>query len=151
MTDLYSGDTICILSTLDFICDLATKHHAPPITTFDQPLYWEAAEIITDAPEGSHLKNIVLMLGCWHTFMNLIGAIGTFNLTDGTGLTDISEVVYGQNAVHYMMTGKSVQKAFHGHLLGWTDVSITALYQVYLRIIQSLSCQWTKQGRCTHP
>ncbi len=78
------------------------------------------------------------MLGCCHTFMNLIGAIGTFSLTDGTGVTDINEVVYGQNAVHHMMTGKSAQKAFRGHLLGWTDVSITALCQTYLRIIQSL-------------
>ncbi len=117
MTGLYSGDKTCILSTLNFICDLATKHHAPPIITFNQPLYWKAAEIITDAPEGSHLKTIVLMLGCCHTLMNLSGAIGTFNLTNGTGLTDINEVVYGQNVVHHMMTGKSVQNAFRGHLL----------------------------------
>ncbi|KAG7178151.1 hypothetical protein Hamer_G003931 [Homarus americanus] len=82
MIDLYSGDKTCILSTLDFVCDLATKHHAPPIITFDQPLYWKAAEIIMDAPQSSHLKSIVLMLGCFHTFMNLLGAIGT--LMEGT-------------------------------------------------------------------
>lgn len=115
MIDLYSGDKTCILSTLDFVCNLAAKHHAPPIITFDQPLYWKAAEIITDAPKGSHLKNTVLMLGTFHTFMNLLGAIGT--LMEGTGLTDIMEVVYGENAVHHMMTGKSVQRAFRGHLL----------------------------------
>lgn len=33
--DLYSGDKTCILSTLDFIGDLALKHHGPPIITFD--------------------------------------------------------------------------------------------------------------------
>lgn len=115
MIDLYSGDKTCILSTLDFICDLAIKHNAPPIITFDQPLYWKAAEIIMDAPQSSPLKSIVLMLGGFHTFMNLLGAIGT--LMEGTGLRNIMEVVYGSNAVQHMMTGKSVQRAFRGHLL----------------------------------
>ena len=51
MIGLYSGDKTCILSTLDFVCDLAIKHNAPPIITLDQALYWKAAEIILDAPE----------------------------------------------------------------------------------------------------
>ena len=34
----------------------------------------------------------------------------------GTGLKDIL-VVYGENAVVHMMTGKSVQRSFRGHLL----------------------------------
>ena len=55
------------------------------------------------------------MLGCFHTFMNLLGAIGT--LMEGTGLRNIIEVIYGENAVQHMMTGKSVQRAFRGHLL----------------------------------
>lgn len=114
MIDLYSGDKKCILSTLYFVCDLAIKHNAPPIITFDQPLYWKAAEIIMDAPQSSPLKSIVLMLGGFHTFMNLLGAIGT--LMKGTGLRNIMEVVYGSNAVQHM-TGKSVQRAFRGHLL----------------------------------
>ena len=115
MIDLYSAEKTCILSTLDFVCDLAIKHKAPTIITFDQPLYWKAAEIIMDAPQSSPLKSIVLMLGGFHTFMNLLGAIGT--LMEGTGLRNIMEVVYGSNAVQHMMTGKSVQRAFRGHLL----------------------------------
>ena len=91
------------------------KHNFPPIITFDQPLYWKAAEIIVDAPQNSDLKRIVLMLGCFHTFMNLLGAIGT--LMEGSGIRKILEVVYGSNAVHHIMTGKSVQRAFRGHLL----------------------------------
>ena len=95
MIDMYSGDKTCILSTLEFICGLASKHHLAPVVTFDQPLYWKAAEIILDSPQCSHLKSIVLLLGGFHTFMNLLGAIGT--LMDGTGLRpkDILEVVYG--------------------------------------------------------
>ena len=36
--------------------------------------------------------------------MNLLGAIGT--LMEGTGLKNILETVYGENAVVHMMTGK---------------------------------------------
>ena len=115
MIDMYSGDKTCILSTLEFLCGLASKHHLVPVVTFDQPLYWKATEIILDSPPDNHLKSIVLLLGGFHTFMNLLGAIGT--LMDGTGLKDILGVVYGENSVTHMMTGKSVQRAFRGHLL----------------------------------
>ena len=47
--------------------------------------------------------------------MNLLGAIGM--LMDGSGLTDIVETIYGENAVVHMMSGKAVQRSFHGHLL----------------------------------
>ena len=115
MIDLYSGDKTCILSTLNFIYNLASKHNISPVITFDQPLYWKAAEIILDEPQNSPLKGVILLLGCFHTFMNLLGAIGT--LMKGTGLTNILESVYGENTVVHMMTGKAVQRAFRGHLL----------------------------------
>ena len=115
MIDMYSGNKTCIVSTLEYIYKLAAKHKVIAIITFDQPLYWKAAEIILDEPQTSQLKNIVLMLGSFHTFMNLLGAIGT--LMQGTGLQNILELVYGENAVVHMMTGKSVQRAFRGHLL----------------------------------
>ena len=85
------------------------KYHVVPIITFDQPLYWKAAELIIDAPQNN-LKKILLMLGCFHTFMNLLGAIGTL-------IQSNLEVVYGANAVVHMMTGKSVQRSYRGHLL----------------------------------
>ena len=115
MIDMYSGDKTCILSTLEFLCRLAYKHHLDPVVTFDQPLYWKAQEIVLDSPPGSHLKSIVLLLGGFHTFMNLLGAIGT--LMEGTGLKEILRTVYGDNSVAHMLTGKSVQRAFRGHLL----------------------------------
>ena len=115
MLDMYSGDRTCILSTLEFLCGLASKHHLEPVITFDQPLYWKAAEIIQDSPSNSHLKSIVLLLGCFHTLMNLLGAIGT--LMEDTGLAEILGSVYGENAISHMMTGKSAQRAFRGHLL----------------------------------
>ena len=54
------------------------------------------------------------MLGCFHTLMNLLGAIGT--LMEGTGLKNILEIVYGEIAVVHMMTGKAVQRALRGNL-----------------------------------
>jgi hypothetical protein len=55
------------------------------------------------------------MMGSFHAFMNFLGAVGT--LMAGTGLSDVLEEVYGENAVVHMMSGKSVQRAFRGHLL----------------------------------
>ena len=115
MIDLCSGDKTCILSTLDYVCNLTSKHNMPPIISFDQLLYWKAAEIIVDVPENSSLKTIFLILGCFHTFMNLLGAIET--LMEVSGLRSILEVVYGGKTVQHMMTGKSVRRAFWGHLL----------------------------------
>ena len=115
MIDLHSGDKTCILSTLEYLHDLATRHNIPAVITFDQPLFWKASEIINNAPTHSHLKEIVLMLGSFHTFMNLLGAIGT--IMEGTGIRSILEVIFGENAVAHMLTGKSVQRAFRGHLL----------------------------------
>lgn len=115
MIDMYSGDKTCILSTLEFLYSVASEHHFIPVVTFDQPLFWKASNIISDSPPGSHLRNIVLLLGNFHTFMNLLITIGT--LMNGTGLKEILEVVYGENAVCHMLSGKSVQRAFRGHLL----------------------------------
>lgn len=47
--------------------------------------------------------------------MNFLGAIGT--LMESKGLKDILEIVYGENTLTHIITGKSVQKAFRGHLL----------------------------------
>ena len=115
MIDMYPGDPTCILSTLTYICDLAARHSISPIVTFDQPLFFKASEIIYNSPEWSPLKNITLMLGSFHTLMNVLGAIGT--LMQGSGLIDILETVYGDNAVKHMMGGKAVQRALRGHLL----------------------------------
>ena len=55
------------------------------------------------------------MLGSFQTLMNVLGAIGT--LMQGTGLANIFEEIFGENAVKLIMTEESVQRAFRGHLL----------------------------------
>ncbi|KAJ8042475.1 hypothetical protein HOLleu_13540 [Holothuria leucospilota] len=116
MIDMYPGDKTCILSTLEFISNLATKHHVPPVVTFDQPLYWKAAaEIISASPENSRLKEFILILGTFYTLMNLLGATDT--LMNGTGPKNILEVVYGETAVVYTMTVNLVKE--QSVVIGW--------------------------------
>ena len=86
MIDMYPGDKTCIYSTLEYICKLASKYDLPPIVTFDQPLFWKASEIINEIPENNPIRH-VLLLGSFHTFINLLGAIGT--LMHGSGLKEI--------------------------------------------------------------
>ena len=84
--DLYPGDKTCILSTL--ICKLANKQSITPVVTFDQPLFWKASEVQYEVSDRFSIQDVVLLLGSFHTFMNLLGAIGT--LMDSSGLTDTS-------------------------------------------------------------
>lgn len=72
----------------------------------------QASEIIKAAPQDSHLRNIVLVHGSFHTFMNLLGGIST--LMDEAGLKSILEEVY---ALEDMLNGKAVARASRGHLL----------------------------------
>ena len=53
------------------------------------------------------------MLGPFHTFMNLLGAIGT--LMSGSGLSNILQQVFAENAVVHVLSGKAVSCAFRGH------------------------------------
>ena len=68
--------------------------------------------LLKSSPQDSHLIGIVLMLPYTH---ELAGGIGT--LMEGTGLKNILETVYGENAVVYRMTTKSFHRALRGHLL----------------------------------
>ena len=109
------SNVTCIPSTLVFLSQLADKHSLPPIITFDQSLFWNASDILQSSNESSSRRNIVLMLDRFHTFMNILGAIET--LMEGSGLREILQEVYGENAVYHMTTGKSTSTALRGHLL----------------------------------
>ena len=77
------------------------------IITFDQPLFWKASEIVNAVTDDCPIRDVILLLCTIHTFTNVLGAIGT--LMDVTGLKEIMETVYGENAVIHMMSGKAVQ------------------------------------------
>ena len=107
MIDMYTGDITCISCTLEYITNIASKYSFPPVVTFDQPLYWKAPELQQDFPEDSPVKGVVLLLGSIYAFMNFMGAIRM--LTDGSGLKDILQTIYGEIATVHMITGKAVQ------------------------------------------
>ena len=67
----------------------------PTIIIFDQLLFWKASEIVNAIPDDNPIRNVVSLLGSFHTFMNLLGAIGT--LMDGSGLKAIQDRVTGEN------------------------------------------------------
>ena len=115
MIDLNPGDISCIYSTLLFVCDHAKCYNATPIITFDQPLWWKALTIIENEPEDSELHGIVLRLGGFHSLMSFLGAIG--HIMAGSGLRRCLELIYAENTVTHMMTGKVYDRAFRGHLL----------------------------------
>ena len=77
------GDKTCILSTLDYPCSLSSKHNMSTIITFDLLLLWKVSEIVNPVTDDSPIRDVILLLGTLHTFMNVLGAIGT--LMDGTG------------------------------------------------------------------
>ena len=105
----------CTFSTLKYLLKFAQNNNVQPINTFDQPLFWEASTIIQASSIGDELREIVLMLGPFHTFMNLLGAIGT--LMSGSGLSNILQQVFAENAVVHVLSGKAVSRAFRGHLI----------------------------------
>ena len=142
--DLYPGDMSCIYSTLSFLSTFGEKYKKPSIITFDQPLYWKANKIVTGSSE-LHIQKIVLLLGSFHTVMNLLGCAGT--LMEGSGLSDILGEIYGENAVVHMLTGKAYSRALRDHIIidhalskllidKVDDASVGELGNIYDEVIQ---------------
>ena len=101
MIYLDPGNMSCVHSTLKFICEHAARYNVTPIITFDQPLWWKSLQVI----EG------------------FIGSIG--HLMVGSGLQELLETIYADNAVTHMLTGKAIQRAFRGLIL--VDSALSAM------------------------
>ena len=129
MIDLDPSNVSCVYSTLVFVSNHAKKYNVTPILTFDQPLWWKAMCIANNEPTNSCLRRIVLRLGAFHTQMSFLGSIG--HLMKGSGLKEALEVVYAENAVTHMLTGKAVQRAVQGHLLVDATLNALILAQAY--------------------
>ena len=69
------------------------------------------------------LRSIVLRLGGFHTETSFIGSI--CYLMSGSGLHELLETIYANNAVTHMLTGKTVQRAFRGLIL--VDSALSAM------------------------
>lgn len=115
MIDLTPSSPTCVRTTLEYLCDIAEQQGVTPIITFDQQLYWVALMVIEDQPPASRLRNIVLLLGGFHTEMSFLGAIGS--IMAGSGLKEMLEQVYAAGSVDQMLSGKAVARAVRGHFL----------------------------------
>lgn len=123
MIDLSSSDENCLYSTLLFIASQASYYGYTPILTFDQPLWWKSMLIVENDEQRSPIRKIILRLGGFHTIMNFSGCIE--HLMDGSGLQELLSLVYAENAVPHMLSGKAISRAVRGHLL--IDSAINAL------------------------
>ena len=79
-------------------------------------IYHSALKHTTGTTIYSKLKQIVLILGCFHTQMTYLGAIG--NLMENTGLQHMLEWVFAANSVPHILNGKATARAFRAHMLG---------------------------------
>lgn len=123
MIDMDPGNMSCVQSTLQFICQHASRHKVTPVITFDQPLWWKALEVIESQPVDSEMRSIVLRLGGFHTEMSFVGSIG--HIMAGSGLQELLETIYANNTVTHMLNGKAIQRAVRGLLL--VDAALNAM------------------------
>ena len=63
----------------------------------------------------STLQEVTLLVGCFHTVMNILGCVGY--LMEASGLNDILGEIYGDNAVIHMLSGIAYSRALRGHLI----------------------------------
>lgn len=87
----------------------------PAVITFGQSLYWKTMQIQNSSHTNNQLRNIVILLGRFHTLMNLLRATGT--LMQGAGLEAILDDIYAKHAVVHILSGKAVQRTLCGYLL----------------------------------
>ena len=100
---------------MHFICTQAHKLGVTPVITFDQPLWLKATMIAENEPADSPVRNVVLRLGGLHIEMTFLGCVG--HLMGGSGLREILELFYAENAVGHILSGKAIARAVRAHLL----------------------------------
>ena len=109
--NLNPNDYSCIYSTLRFVIDQSKKANSgSPCITFDQPLWLKAVKIITEKS-----LHIPCRIGGFHTLMSFLGNIGTS--MKGSGFSESMKVLYGENAVQHIVSGKAIARALRGHFL----------------------------------
>ena len=111
LVDKNPGDYDCIYSTLMYVSDQAKALRLPSVCiTFDQPLYMKALDVVFKAQ-----LDIVVRLGGFHTMMSYMGSIG--HIMRGSGIEDILLLLFGENTIEHILSGKAYAKAIRSHLL----------------------------------
>ncbi len=71
--------------------------------------------IIESEPLTSNTKAIVFRLGGLHIQTSYLGCVG--HLMAESGLAQVLEVVYAENAVKHILSGKAIARAIRGHFI----------------------------------
>ena len=142
MIDLDPSNMSCIFSTLNYLCDQARKFNVTPVITFGQPLFWKAMLIVESEPTGSDLKEVVLRLGGLHVEMSFLWCVG--HLIAETGLAQVLEVVYAENAVKHILSGKAISRAIRGHLMVHAALSTMLTANAYNLTLQLMESVWKR-------
>ena len=112
MVDLDPNSWKCIYSVLEWGRKECAKYGIIPMFTFDQPIWWNARQIQNQEDD---LSQVVLNLGAFHTDMSFLGTIG--HIMQSSGLKELLTLVYPENTVRHMLTGKAVYRAMRGYFL----------------------------------
>ena len=102
--DFPSSDENCILSTLTFIAYQGKRYGFIKVVTFDQPLGWKSMKNSTAEGPGISVAKVLVRLDGFYTLMSFGGAIGSS--MDGSGLTEIFELMYASNTVAHLLDGR---------------------------------------------
>ena len=139
MIELTPSDPTCVRSTLEYIVNLASRYNTTPVITFDLQLWWTAYMVIKAKPRESPLRQIILILGGFHTEMSFLGFIGS--LMAGTGLKEVMFQVYAEGSVDHMLSGKAVARAVSAHLLVDSSLNTIATAQMLGIPVPRISCE----------
>ncbi|KAK2578572.1 hypothetical protein KPH14_012006, partial [Odynerus spinipes] len=85
------------------------------IVTFDQPLFWKARDIVSNADPSSDISCIIVRLGGFHVLISFLGAIGY--IMSGSGLEDALKMIYAENSVEKICSGHAYSRAVRAHFL----------------------------------
>lgn len=112
MVDLDPNSWRCIYSVLVWGRDQCLKYDIIPMFTFDQPIWWNARQLKNHEED---LSTVILNLGAFHTDMSFLGAIGS--IMKSSGLKQMLTLIYPENTVNHMLSGKAVYRAIRGYFL----------------------------------
>ena len=135
MVNLDPNSWKCIYSVLMFGMEECKKYGLDPIFTFDQPIWWNARQIKN---QEEHLSSVILNLGGFHTDMSFLGAIG--HIMQCSGLKQILSLIYPENTVSHMLSGKAVYRAIRGLFLVDAAFNILIINNYLVKDEEAASC-----------
>ena len=102
------------------------------ITTFDQPLFIKACDIVYAC--DSLTNKVFPRLGGFHFLMSYFGSIG--NIMSGSGLEELWKSVYASETTPHMMSGHAYSRALRAHIL--TIEALTSLIMSFPEMLASI-------------